>query len=76
MKDNKNNISLNLNLLTTKTGFEKLEEKIKNSMFNVLYFMLKNQEFSLWIEVIFVILQLLQLMSFPFHPMVIFIKSV
>ena len=76
MKDNKNNLSLNLNLLTDKTGFEKLEEEFKTAIFSVIYFMLKNQEFSIWIEVIFIVLQLLQLMSFPFNPMVIFFNTV
>jgi hypothetical protein len=76
MKDNKNNLSLNLNLLTDKTGFEKLEDELKTALFSVIYFMLKNQEFSIWIEVIFIILQLLQLMSFPFNPMVIYFKPV
>ncbi len=76
MKDNKNNLSLNLNLLTDKTGFEKLEEEFKTAIFSVIYFMLKNQEFSIWIEIIFIVLQLLQLMSFPFNPMVIYINIV
>jgi hypothetical protein len=70
MKDNKNNLSFNLNLLTDKTGFEKVEEEVKTAIFSVIYFMLKNQEFSIWVEVIFIILQLLQFMSFPFNPMV------
>jgi hypothetical protein len=72
MKDNKNNLSLNLNLLTDKTGFEKLEEEVKIAIFSVIYFMLKNQEFSIWIEVIYIVLQLLQLMSFPFNPIVLY----
>ena len=71
MKDVKNNLSMNLNILTDKTGFEKLEETLKNSFFSVLYFMLKNQDFSIWVEVIFIILQLLQMMSFAFNPIVI-----
>ena len=70
MKDNINNISLNLNILTDNTGLEKLEDEVKTALFSVIYFMLKNQEFSIWIEVIFIILQLLQLMSFPFNPIV------
>jgi hypothetical protein len=70
MRDNRNNLSLNLNLLTEKTGFEKLEEQLKTSIFGVLYVMLKNQEFSIWVEIIFIILQLLQFMSFPFSDIV------
>lgn len=72
MKDSKGIISLNLNLLTDKTKFEKLEENLKHSIFSVLFVMLKNQEFSIWVEIIFVILQLLQFMSFPFNSIVIY----
>jgi hypothetical protein len=72
MRDNRNSLSLNLNLLTEKTGFEKLEEQLKTSIFGVLYVMLKNQEFSIWVEIIFIILQLLQFMSYPFNPLVKF----
>jgi hypothetical protein len=70
MKDAKNNISLNLNLLTDKTAFEKLEENLKISIFGVLFVLLKNQDFSIWVEIIFVILQLLQFMAFPFNKVV------
>ena len=70
MKDVKNNLTLNLNIHQEKTAFEKFEESIKNSIYSVLYFMLKNQEFSIWIEVIFIVVQLLQLLSFTFNPIV------
>jgi hypothetical protein len=71
MKDGKNSVSLNLNLLNEKTSFEKLEESLKASIFGVLYVLLKNQSFSIWVEIIFVIIQLLQFMAFPFRPLVI-----
>ncbi len=70
MKDGKNSVSLNLNLLNEKTSFEKLEENLKASIFGVLYVLLKNQSFSIWVEIIFVIIQLLQFMAFPFRPLV------
>ncbi len=71
MNIGKKNFSLNLNILNEKTQFEKLEENMKVSIFGVLYVLLKNQDFSVWVELIFVILQLLQFMAFPFSPMVI-----
>lgn len=71
MKDGKNNISLNLNLLTEKTAFENLEENLKLSVFGVLFVLLKNQDFSIWTEIIFIILQMLQFMSFAFSKVVI-----
>jgi hypothetical protein len=70
MKDAKNNVSLNLNLLTEKTSFEKLEEKLKVSIFGVLFVLLKNQDISIWAEIICVILQLLQFLAFPFNVIV------
>lgn len=70
MKDNKNSVSLNLNLLTEKTQFEKFEENLKLSIFGVLFVLLKNQDFSIWVEIIFVILELLQFMAFPFNNIV------
>jgi hypothetical protein len=76
MKDVKNNLSLNLNIHQEKTAFENLEESIKNSIFSVLYFMLKSQEFSIWIEVIFIIIQLLQFLSFTFNPIVLLFNLV
>lgn len=74
MKDGKNSYSLNFNLLTEKTTFEKLEENLKYSIFGVLFVLLKNQDFSMWTEIILVILQLLQFMSFGFHKVVKLIK--
>ncbi len=70
MKDGRDKVSMNLNLLTGKTAFEKFEENLKSSIFAVLFVLLKNQDFSLWIEIIFVVVQLLQFMSFPFSKLV------
>jgi hypothetical protein len=76
MNIGKKNFSLNLNILNDKTQFEKLEENLKVSIFGVLYVLLKNQDFSVWVEVIFVILQLFQFLAFPFAPLVIFFNLV
>ncbi len=70
MKDGKEKTSMNLNLLTEKTAFKKIEENFKSAIFSVLYVLLKNQDFSFSVEIIFVIIQLLQLMSFPFSKIV------
>ncbi len=70
MKDGRNNVSLNLNLLNEKTSFEKFEESLKLSIFGVLYYLLKNQDFNLWVEIIFIILQLLQFTAYSFRPLV------
>lgn len=73
MKDGRDKVSMNLNLLTEKTAFEKFEENLKSSIFAVLFVLLKNQDFSLWIEIIFVVVQLLQFLSFPFSKIVKFV---
>lgn len=65
MKDSKNNVSMNLNLLAEKSAFEKLEENLKHSIFGVLYVLLKNQTVSIWMEFIFIFIQMFQLLSFP-----------
>ena len=67
MKEHKNNISLNQNLLTEKTSFEIYEENLKKSIFGVLFVLLKTQDFSIWVDIIFLSLELLQFMSFPFN---------
>jgi len=70
MKDNKNNVSMNLNLLSEKSAFEKLEESLKHAIFGVLYVLLKNQTFSIWMEIIFVFIQLFQFLSYTFNMIV------
>ena len=72
MKDKKENFSLNQNLFNEKSWLEKTEEKLKQSLFNVFFVLLKHQKVSIWVEFIFIIIQLLQFMSFPFRESVIF----
>jgi hypothetical protein len=67
MKENKNSISLNHNLLTEKTSFEEFQENLKKSIFGVLFVLLKAQDFSILVDIIFLILEILQFMSFPFN---------
>lgn len=63
-------ISLDLNLLNEKSTFEKFEESLKVSIFGVLFVLLKNQDYNHWLEIIFILIQLLQLLAFPFTPTV------
>ena len=73
MKETKNSISLNQNLLTEKTSFEEFEDNLKQSIFGVLFVLLKTQEFSVLVELIFLTLEILQFMSFPFKEQVNFL---
>jgi hypothetical protein len=63
-------VSLNLNLLNEKSAYEKFEESLKVYIFSVLFVLLKNQDYNLWIEIIFIVIQLLQFLAYPFRPIV------
>lgn len=71
MYEGKNSRTMDLNLLCEKTSFEKLGDTLKASIFDVLCMLLKNQDFSVWTEIILIILQLLQFLSFGFNKIVI-----
>ena len=65
--------NFNLNSQNEKSAFELLGEKLKTLMFGVTFVLLKQQSFSLWAEMTFIILQFLQFMAFALRPVVIFI---
>jgi hypothetical protein len=47
-----------------------LEEKIKIGIFGLFYLLLKNQNKNIWIEIVYIIVVLIQLISFSFDEMV------
>jgi hypothetical protein len=47
-----------------------LEEKIKIGVFGLFYLLLKNQNKNIWIEIVYIIVILIQLISFSFDEMV------
>ena len=47
-----------------------LEEKIKIGVFGLFYLLLKNQNKNIWIEIVYIIVVLIQLISFSFDEMV------
>jgi hypothetical protein len=63
----KNDKALKHNLLIEKTRFEKLEENIKNSIFGVLFVLLKEEDGSVLLELILIGFELLQLLVYPFN---------
>jgi hypothetical protein len=63
----KKNLSLKHNLLVEKTPFEKFEENLKNSIFGVLFVLLKEEEGSVYLELVLILFELLQLMVYPFN---------
>jgi len=47
---------------------EKLEVEMKNTIFGVLFVLLKEREVSIYIWVVISVIQFLQIIVFPFHP--------
>ncbi len=69
MKENKTN-SFHWNHLDELSCFDQIQAKFKNSIFATVYILLKNQNTSLIVEMVFILLQLLQILAFPFPPTV------
>jgi hypothetical protein len=49
-----------------KNSFEKLENEVKNTIFNVLYVLLKDDEHSHWKHLILILTDFLQIWNFSF----------
>jgi len=49
---------------------EKLEIEVKNTIFGVLFVLLKEREVSIYIWFLISIIQFVQIIVFPFHPTV------
>ena len=49
-----------------KTSFEKLEDEIKGTIFNVLYVLLKEDETSHWKHIVIILIDFLQIYNFSF----------
>ena len=49
-----------------KSGFEKLEDEVKGTIFNVLYVLLKDDETSHWKHIILILLDYIQIYFFSF----------
>ena len=67
MKDIANVKFLKSHLFRETTHHNKgIQTQIKHSIFGLIYLLLKNQDINLWIEIITILFQLLQLLAFPF----------
>ena len=53
-----------------KTSFEKFEEEIKGTIFNVLYVLLKDDETSHWKHIVLILFDFFQIYYFPFDDQV------
>jgi hypothetical protein len=62
----KNKVSLKHNFFDEKTILERFEEKLKFSMFNVLFVLLKSEESNFWMEMVSLLSELFQFMFYPF----------
>ena len=48
------------------TSFEKFEEEIKGTIFNVLYVLLKEDETSHWKHIVIILIDFIQIFNFSF----------
>jgi len=72
MKVTKSEIALKKNFFSEKTSLEKFEEKIKNSIFTVLFVLLKHEEFDYEMEMLSLLIETFQFMYYPFIAFVFF----
>lgn len=54
-----------------KSAFEKFEIELKNTVFGVLFVLLKEEEGSIWISSLFVFIEFFQILGFTFSAEVI-----
>ena len=64
------------NFMAEKTSFEKFEEKLKNSIFGVLFVLLKNNEGNFYVEMFSLLTELFQFMYYPFSQNVSQAKNI
>jgi hypothetical protein len=58
------------NIDSEKGAFERFETELKNSIFGVLFLILKDDEMSIVLAFIISVIQFLQILYFPFHPII------
>lgn len=65
------NDSNNKNLIDVEMGaLEKFESEVKNTIFGVLFLILKENEVSIYVTILFMLIQFVHLLIFPFHTTV------
>ena len=65
MNENKK-VRINVDADQEKTAFEKFEEDVKQTIFNVLYVLLKDDEHSHWKHIILLMSDFIQIYNFSF----------
>ena len=73
MKESKKNFIINKINPNEFNSFEKFEMKLKESVFGVLYVLLKDDHSSLILHLVLQTIEFLQLMIFPFDEIVNFV---
>ena len=68
---NENNNNNKNNLDNEMGAYEKFESELKNTIFGVLFVLLKEQEVSIYGSFLIAFIQFIQLLIFPFHETVI-----
>lgn len=52
------------------SSLERFQSNIKESFFFLMHILLKNQSQNVWTEMLVIIIEMLQLLAFPFHIIV------
>ena len=58
------------NMDNEKSAFERFEIGLKNTIFGVLFVLLKDEEMSIYGSFVIAFIQFIQILMFPFHPQV------
>ena len=56
------------NMDNEKSAFERFEIGLKNTIFGVLFVLLKDEEMSIYGSFLIAFIQFIQILMFPFHP--------
>ena len=70
MKESKNKQNQAVEQDQDKTGFEKMEDEVKGTIFNVLYVLLKEEETSHWKHIVLILFDFIQIFYFTFSERV------
>jgi hypothetical protein len=67
LKTNSNSNANKNAIDSEKSAFERFESELKNTIFGVLFVLLKDEEVSIWITFIFTFIEFFQIITFAFH---------
>lgn len=64
------------NIQKTESSYEILKNKAKDKSFYLLHILLKHQVNRLWLQIVIISIELLQLLMFPFSSIVLYLRII